>query len=136
MTRAITRRRFTGLFGGAAIIGLSAATAHAKACMSTESKEEIAEGRLRVRTFRDAMGRLGTAYILSLPTPRCLKSHDPEDNVKGARAIHVVSSNERVRRRIGRLVGKRVHARGTVFPRHTANHYAPIVMEITEIDEI
>jgi hypothetical protein len=82
------------------------------------------------------MGRPETAYILTPPTAQCLKGPNPEDSVKGARTIHVFSSNERVRRRIGRFAGKHVHVRGTLFARHTVHHHAPIVMDITEIDDI
>jgi hypothetical protein len=61
------------------MVGCSAAVAHA--CMDTESKGEIAEGRLSVRTFKDGMGRPETVYILTPPTSQCLKGPSPEDSV-------------------------------------------------------
>jgi hypothetical protein len=131
----MTRREFTILLSGTAMCSVLA-PAIGNACMNTQSKEEIAEGRLSVRTFRDGRGRPETAYILRVPVPQCLEGPTPEDKVRGARTVHIFSSNERLRGRIGRFLGRHVHVRGTAFPRHTAHHHAPIVMNITEIDEI
>jgi uncharacterized protein DUF4431 len=131
----MTRREFTILLSGTGIFSALAPTV-GNACMNTQSKEEIAEGRLSVRSFKDGAGRPETAYILTPPVPQCLEGPAPEDKIRGARTVHVFSSNERVRGRISRFVGKHVHVRGTVFPGHTVHHHAPIVMDITEIDEI
>lgn len=117
------------------IMTLACSGAHA--CMSTQSKEEIVEGRLSLRAFKDGMGRRETAYIITMPKPGCLDDRDePENNVKSARTVHIFSSKPAVERRIRRFVGKFVHVRGTVFAAHTVHHHAPIVMDIAEIDEI
>lgn len=117
------------------IMTLACSGAHA--CMSTQSKEEIAEGRLSLRTFKDGMGRPERAYIVTMPKPACLNDPDePENNVKSTRTIHIFSSNSAIERRIRRFIGKFVHVRGTVFAAMTVHHHAPIVMDITEIDAI
>src|SRR3712207_3040176 len=132
----MTRREFTSLLSGTAAALLALPSASAAACMNSQSNEEVAKGHLALRNVSDGSGRRGTAYILTLPRPRCLDGAAPDEKVAGARSIHIFSSNEGVRARIGRFVGTRVQVRGTVFPRHTVHHHAPIVMDITEIDEI
>jgi hypothetical protein len=104
------------------------------ACMSDQSGEEIAEGKLSIASKRDAAGRPEKPYILTLPAPACLSAKDPEDSVKSTRTIHIFSSHANVHAKIGRLVGKTVLVRGKPFAAHTAHHHAPIVMDISEID--
>jgi hypothetical protein len=107
----------------------------AAACMSDASKTEIAEGRVSIASKRDAAGRPQKVYILTLPKPACLTAYDPSLSVKGTRTIHIFSSNEKVHASIARLVGKTVLVRGSPFAAHTAHHHAPIVMDISEIDQ-
>jgi hypothetical protein len=106
----------------------------ASACMSDQSDKEIAEGKLSIGAARDAAGRREKPYILTLPTPACLTASDPADSVKSTRKIHIFSSQGKVHSQIARLVGKSVLVRGRPFAAHTAHHHAPIVMDITEID--
>jgi Domain of unknown function (DUF4431) len=115
---------------------LLAAPAAADRCMQFDVPQQIAEGRLAIGHFKDAADRPETAYILRLPVAACLSAEDPEFRVARAHTIHVFSSDEKVRARIGRLVGKDVMVRGRPFGAHTAHHHAPIVMEISEIDGI
>jgi hypothetical protein len=118
----------------AAALALSA-TPVAAACMSDASKTEIAEGKLAIASKRDAAGRPQKVYILTLPKPACLTAYDPDLNVKSTRTLHIFSSNEKVHTSIARLVGKTVLVRGSPFAAHTAHHHAPIVMDISEIDQ-
>ena len=119
-----------------ALILLADPTAAADRCMQFDAPKQIAEGRLVIGHFKDAADRPETAYILRLPVATCLSAKDPEFRVRHARTIHVFSSNEKMRAQIDRLVGKAVMVRGRPFGAHTAHHHAPIVMEISEIDEI
>ncbi|MGH6864703.1 MAG: DUF4431 domain-containing protein [Methyloceanibacter sp.] len=50
-------------------------------------------------------------------------------------SIHIYSSDPGIAAAIKPLLGKNVHVRGTVFGAHTAHQHAPIVMEVSEIDE-
>jgi hypothetical protein len=106
----------------------------ALACMSDQSKQEIAEGKLAIASKRDAAGRPEKPYILTLSSPACLNTQDPADSVKSTRTIHIFSSQDKVRAQIARFVGKTVLVRGQPFAAHTAHHHAPIVMDISEID--
>ncbi len=115
-----------------AVLALSAMPA--LACMSDQSKNEIAEGKLAIASKRDAARRPEKVYILTLPTPACLTAYDPDLNVKSTRTIHIFSTNEKVHAQIAKLVGKTVLVRGSPFAAHTAHHHAPIVMDISEID--
>jgi hypothetical protein len=106
----------------------------ASACMSDQSENAIAEGKLTIATARDAAGRLERAYILTLVSPACLTANDPADRVKGTSTIHIFSMRQKVHAQIAQLVGKTVLVRGRPFAAHTAHHHAPIVMDIGEID--
>ncbi len=119
-----------------ALVMLAAPIAAADRCMQFDVARQIAEGRLVIGHFKDAADRPETAYILRLPVATCLGAKDPEFRVSHARTIHVYSSDEKVHAQIGRFVGKDVMVRGRPFGAHTAHHHAPIVMEISEIDEI
>jgi hypothetical protein len=118
----------------AASLWLVLAAIPALACMSDQSKQEVAEGRLSIGNVRDAAGRPEKPYILTLAAPACLTAKDPADSVKSARTIHIFSSQENVHAQIARFVGKTVLVRGQTFAAHTGHHHAPIVMDITEID--
>jgi hypothetical protein len=104
-------------------------------CMQPNADDEIAEGRLEVGHFQDAAARPETAHILTLPVPTCLDDPDPEFRVESAETIHHYSSTKTVHAEIDRFVGKTVLVRGSPFAAHTAHHHAPIVMDVTEIDE-
>lgn len=117
-----------------AVIVLAASALPALACMSDQSGEEIAEGKLSIASRRDAAGRPEKPYILTLAKPACLTAKDPEESVKSTRTIHIFSSEDKVHAKIARFVGKTVLVRGRPFAALTAHHHAPIVMDISEID--
>jgi Domain of unknown function (DUF4431) len=113
-----------------------AGSAQAAECMRDNVAGQIAEGRLSKGMFEDAAGNPEQAYVLTLPVPACLSGGDAEGSVDSTATIHVYSSDETVSRQLEELVGRDVHLRGTPFVAHTAHHHAPIVMEVSEIDEI
>jgi Domain of unknown function (DUF4431) len=119
-----------------AFVTLAAPAAAADRCQQFDAPRQIAEGRLLIGHFKDAVDRPETAYILRLPVATCLSAEDPEFRVERTRTIHIFSSDEKVRALIGRFVGKDVMVRGRPFGAHTAHHHAPIVMDISEIDAI
>jgi uncharacterized protein DUF4431 len=120
----------------AAAMTLAAFTAQAAECMRDNAPGQIAEGRLSKGMFEDAAGRPEEAYIVTLPVPACLSGSDAESSVDSAATIHVYSFDETTAKQIEAFVGRDVHVRGTPFVAHTAHHHAPIVMEVSEIDEI
>ena len=115
-------------------VTLALTATSALACMSDQSKQEIAEGKLAIASKRDAAGRLEKPYILTLPSPACLAATDPADSVKSTRTIHIFSTQDKVHAQIAQFIGKTVLVRGQPFAAHTAHHHAPIVMDISEID--
>jgi hypothetical protein len=118
-------------------IVLALTSSGAQACMSTQSKQEIIEGHLLLRSFKDGAGRPEQAYMVRPGTPECLDVPDePQNSVKGVRAIQIFSSNSGTARRIRQFVGKDVQVRGTVFRARTVHHHAPILMDVIDIDEI
>jgi Domain of unknown function (DUF4431) len=119
-----------------ATLALSVASpAAAITCMKADAAGQIAQGRLSVGRFQDAADRPETAYILTLPVPTCLASSDPDGRVDTARTIHIYASSPAVHAGIRRFVGHTVAVRGRPFAAHTSHHHAPIVMDISEIDE-
>src|SRR3989304_7860245 len=106
-------------------------------CMRANEGEEIAEGTLSLGNFEDAAGRPEQAFILTLPVPACLSGSDPElDVVESTTTIHIFSSDDAVAKSLKQFVGKSVRVRGTPFGAHTAHHHAPIVMDVSEIDQL
>jgi hypothetical protein len=105
-------------------------------CMRDNEADQIAEGRLSLGDFEDAAGNPERAFILTLPVPACLDSGDAESAVDSTTTIHIFSLDDSIGASIEKFVGKDVHVRGTPFAAHTAHHHAPIVMDVSEIDEI
>ena len=118
------------------VVVLALGALPAFACMSDQSSQEIAEGRLSIASRRDAAGRPEKPYILTLAKPACLDAKDPEESVKSTRTIHIFSSQDKVHAQIAKFVGKTVLVRGQPFAALTAHHHAPIVMDISDIDQI
>lgn len=114
---------------------LGASSASAQGCMKSNEADQILEGRLALGTFRDAADRPETAYILTLPVPTCLDASDPDERVASAKTVHIFGSNDKVHATIKRFVGRTVLVRGNPFGAHTVHHHAPIVMDVTEIDQ-
>ena len=121
-------------FAVAASLIIATGASAAEPCMSDKSDKEIAVGQLSIGRAQDAAGRAERPYILTLRTPACLTTDDPEDNVDKTRTIHIFSSQDTIARQIARFVGKSVSVRGRPFPAHTAHHHAPIVMDISAIE--
>ena len=130
MIRFAARVNALGVLAVFWLVGDSAAHA---ACYKANEPDQVAEGRLVMGRFKDFANRPERAYILRLRSPACLEGTEETDQIKGARTIHVHSSDDGVLRQIGRLVGKNVRVVGEPFGQHTAHHHAPIVMLLTAI---
>lgn len=102
-------------------------------CMKVNTPDQVAEGKLARRIFKDAAGRPEAAFIVSLPTPECLHGSDGDESVAGARTVHIYSSNPAISRRIPRFTGRAVLIKGEAFGALTLHHHAPIMMNVTEI---
>jgi hypothetical protein len=111
-------RPFAGLIAMA--MALMASASDAVECMHANDANEIAE----------------KAFILTMPVPTCLSGADESDNVKSSTTIHIYSSNDAVSKSIKKFVGKPVEVHGSAFGAITAHHHAPIVMDISDIDQI
>jgi hypothetical protein len=114
---------------------VSLATPALAECLKANAEGQAAEGRLIVERAQDANGRPERPYILRLASASCLDADDPEDAVESTRTIHVFPADEKLQPAFRRLVGKTVVVRGSPFPAHTAHHHAPIVMQVTEINQ-
>ena len=63
---------------------------------------------------------------------------EPEDSdsVPASAEVHVYSLDDKIHQSLRCLIGKDVHLRGTFMGAMTLHHKAPIVMQVTEADEI
>ena len=102
-------------------------TAQAGDCMRANEDGAIAEGRL---IERDG------AIILKLPEPMCLEGPEDSDHVPASAEIHAYSQDDATQEALRKLIGKDVHLEGSFMGAMTQHHKAPIVMQVTEADEI
>lgn len=117
------------------LFSLATSSAHADNCMEANASDQIAEGRLALGQFKDAADRTETAYILLLPAPTCLSAEDPDERVESTDKIHIFSSDDAIQGTLKSFVGKTVLVRGTALPAHTVHHHAPILIDVSEIDQ-
>jgi hypothetical protein len=101
--------------------------AQAGDCMRANEDGAIAEGRLIERD---------DAIILKLPEPMCLEGPEDSDHVPASAEIHVYSQDDSTQETLRKLIGKDVHLEGSFMGAMTQHHKAPIVMQVTEADEI
>jgi hypothetical protein len=113
-------------FAALALISMQA-TAQAGDCMRANEAGAIAEGRLIERD---------DAIILKLPQAMCLEGPEESDSVPASTEIHVYSLDDRIHATLRELIGKDVHLEGSFMGAMTQHHKAPIVMQVTEADEI
>ena len=110
------------------ILALTApSAAQAGDCMRANEDGAIAEGRLIERN---------DAIILKLPEPMCLEGPEDSDHGPASAEIHVYSINDGTQETLRKLIGKDVHLEGSFMGAMTQHHKAPIVMQVTEADEI
>ena len=100
---------------------------HAGECMPANEDGAIGEGRLFERD---------DAIILKLPEPMCLQGPEDSDHVPASTEIHVYSINDGTQETLRKLIGRDVHLEGSLMGAMTQHHKAPIVMQVTEADEI
>jgi hypothetical protein len=117
---------------GLCLVGMNGFAA--AACLQANVDGQVAQGQLTIGRAKDAAGRPERPYILQLRDTACLDAKDAEDAVKSTRTIHVFPADEALQPTFNRLVGKTVIVHGNPFPRMTAHHHAPIVMQVTRIE--
>jgi len=105
-------------------------------CMDADRESEMAVGELSQHTFKDAAGRPELEFILTLPTPVCLRGKEDTDNVETARTIHLGQGNEFVMTELRRHLGNTVLVRGRPFGALTVHHHAPIVMTVRDVETV
>lgn len=104
-------------------------------CLQAEQAKTIIEGVVSERTFADANDQPEQAFILTPLVATCLAGDENVDASEQVGEIQIFSSNDQVAQNIKNLVGKDVFVQGTPFGAHTAHHHAPIVMDVSGIQE-
>jgi len=116
------------------LLFLTPASAYA-GCLQAEQAKTIIEGVVSERTFADANDQPEQAFILTPLVATCLAGDENVDASEQVGEIQIFSSNDQVAQNIKNLVGKDVFVQGTPFGAHTAHHHAPIVMDVSGIQE-
>jgi hypothetical protein len=116
------------------LVFLAPASAYA-GCLQAEQAKTIIEGVVSERTFADANDQPEQAFILTPLVATCLAGDENVDASEQVGEIQIFSSNDQVAQNIKNLVGKDVFVQGTPFGAHTAHHHAPIVMDVSGIQE-
>jgi hypothetical protein len=104
-------------------------------CLKNNVDGQSATGQLTIMHAQDAAGRPERPYILRLASNSCLDADDPDEAVKKTRTIHVFPADEKLEPVYRKLVGKMVIVRGKPMAAHTAHHHAPIILQVTEINQ-
>lgn len=73
--------------------------------------------------------------ILTLPEPACIDDPDFDTSHRPFRTVHVWTSDERLRAKLHRFVGRIASVSGDGYGAHTAHHRAPLVLEAKSVDE-
>jgi len=110
-------------------------------CLSYEPAVVTLAGEVRSRTVPGPPGYANiargdipeTIYVLALAEPVCV-SADPSSklNAKSAadvREVQLSVAKDKVRF----LVGKQVHATGSLFHAHTGHHRTPVVLRVSKL---
>ena len=66
----------------------------------------------------------------------CLEGTEDSDQVSASAEIHMYSMNDGTQETLRKLIGKDVHLEGSFMGAMTQHHKVPIVMQVTEADEI
>jgi Domain of unknown function (DUF4431) len=104
-------------------------------CLKNNVDGQSATGRLTIMRAEDAAGRPERPYILRLASNVCLDADDPDEAVKKTLTIHVFPADENQEPTFRKLVGKSIIVRGKPMAAHTVHHHAPIILQVTEINQ-
>ena len=131
------RALVSGLIGVLALaVPLSGAGA-AEACWRADDKTAVRiAGTLAAVAFvHPGNQSRQTAYVIRLAAPACADVTGMDGRVSRVAGImRVQLAGDLDFARLRALRGKRVAARGTLFPQHTAYHITPVLLLVTAID--
>ena len=134
-----TRRNFLLLvfLGLAAILastqGISAASL--QKCVHYEPATVSLTGTISRRTFINVSEQKEVVWIMKLANAICVDAdEDSEVNVKRSRVSDVqLVLDPEMFGKYRRLLGKKVRATGTLFGEHTAHHFTPVLLDVSEL---
>ena len=125
------------------LLGIATFTAGANAtpgdslqkCVDYEPETVSLLGSVSRRTFLNANDKKEVVWVLKLREPICVNADERSDlNVKRSRVsdVQLVLEPEMFGK-YRRLLGKKVRATGTLFGEHTAHHFTPVLLDVTEV---
>jgi hypothetical protein len=126
---------FLGLAAVSAI-AQDTSSASVQKCLNYEPETVSLTGTIARRTFINVSEQKEVVWILKIVKPICLKGDEGSDfNVKRSRVsdIQLVLDPEMFGKYRG-LLGKKVSATGTLFGEHTAHHFTPVLLDVSEIN--
>ncbi len=110
-------------------------SASVQGCLNYEPATVTLTGTISRRTFINVSEQKEVVWILKIAKPICLKGDEGSDfNVERSRVsdVQLVLDPEMFGKYRG-LLGKKVRATGTLFGEHTAHHFTPVLLDVSEI---
>ena len=125
------------------LVGLATATGTAadhsstslQECVKYEPEVVSLTGTISRTTFLNVSKQKEVVWILRLVKPICVNADEGSDfNVKRSRVSDVqLVLDPEMFGKYRSLLGKRVKVTGTLFSEHTAHHFTPVLLDVTEI---
>ena len=124
-------------------VAFAVSTANAQATPAASRQECVAYepeivslvGTISRRTFINVSEQKEIVWVLKLAKPICVEADEGSDfNVgrSGMTDVQLVLEPEMFRK-FRSLLGKQVRATGTLFGEHTAHHFTPVLLDVSEI---
>jgi len=104
-------------------------------CLNYEPDPVTLVGTVSRKTFLNVSEQKEIVWILELAKPICVNADEGSDfNLHRTRVSEVQLVLEpEMFGKYRRLLGKKVKATGTLFGEHTAHHFTPVLLDVTEI---
>lgn len=92
-------------------------------------------GTVSRKSFINVSDQKEVVWVLKLAKPICVNPDEDSDfNLKRSEVSDVQLVLEPgMFKKYRHLVGKRVTTRGTLFGEHTAHHFTPVLLDVTEM---
>ena len=125
-------------FLGLAAFSVSAqdtSAASVQECLNYEPATATLTGTISRRGVINVAEQKEVVWIMKLSKPICVKGDEGSDfNVERSRVSDVqLALDPEMFGKYRRLLGKKVRATGTLFGEHTAHHFTPVLLDVSEI---
>lgn len=104
-------------------------------CLNYEPENVSLTGTISRRTFINVSEQKEVVWIMKFAKPICVNADKENDfNVERSRVSDVqLVLDPEMFGKYRKLLGKKVTATGTLFGEHTAHHFTPVLLDVSEI---